>query len=588
MNKQVKKKIITTSNKKNFKNKFINLSLKNVSIIRSFTSICIISLLAIFIIGILSFLTIKDTHKNVGLMYTRCLERQMLLSSVNVHLNVLRNNIPNQLEYPKEAYRSVINKEVDGISVDLAKYKSLALTIEKDQIEELFSDLKDSCNAIVKIQNGLSLDNKTKDMYKDNFETNQYKFSNGIFLSVTQNKADAEKLFNEINKSYSNSIISFILVFVISIIVIFIIAAVVIKLLRKSIYSFNKILKSLAVGDFTVNIETNEKSEIGAMKIELSATINSIAVILKAIKDGGELTLKKAQVLAGVSKEMDCTMQEISGAVHEIAEGASAQSSELILIREIFSKLDNEIERIFLSIREVDENTKAVNNMAQSSNMELAELIETVNLISSSFDNASLKIKELEFKVSEINKITDVINGIAEETNLLSLNASIEAARSGEAGRGFAVVAEEIRKLAEGSRKSANEISALIKDISIETNNVVNSTDGVNKDLKGQINIIGNSVDNFKKIINSINFILPKIEQISFTVEEINKSKDKIVKSIKSTAGIAEKNSASSEEISASTQEVTISAENLANTAQVLADNSSILIKQVNNFKLKD
>lgn len=588
MNKQLKNEKIITSSKKNFRNKFLNLPLKNVTIIKSFTSICVISLFAIFIIGILSFLTIKDTHNNVDLMYTRCLERQMLLSSVNVHLNVVRNNIPNQLEYPKEAYRSVINKEIDGISADLLKYKSLALTSEKDQIEELFSSFKDICSEIIKIQNGVSLDNNTKSMYKDNFETNQYKFSNGIFLSVNQNKIDAEKLFNEINKSYSNSMISFAGVFVISIIVIFIIAAVVIKVLKKSIYSFNKILNSLAVGDFTVNIETNEKSEIGVMKKELSETINSIAVILKEIKDGGELTLKKAQVLAGVSKEMDCTMQEVSGAVHEIAEGASAQSSELIIISEIFAKLDEEIERIFLSIREVDANTKSVNNMAQSSNLELAELIETVNLISSSFDNASLKIKELEFKVSEINKITDVINGIAEETNLLSLNASIEAARSGEAGRGFAVVAEEIRKLADQSRKSANEINILIKDISIETNNVVNSTDGVNKDLKGQIDIIENSVDNFKKIINSINFILPKIEQISFTVEGINQSKDKIVKSIKSTAGIAEKNSASSEEIAASTQEVTISAESLANTAQLLADNSKVLIKQVNNFRLNE
>jgi methyl-accepting chemotaxis protein len=361
----------------------------------------------------------------------------------------------------------------------------------------------------------------------------------------------------------------------------------VIKILKKSIYSFNKILNTLAFGDFTIDIETNEKSEIGMMKKELAATINSIAVILKAIRDGGELTLKKAQLLAGVSKEMDSTMQEVAGAVNEIADGASVQSSELIVMGNVFSKLDDEIIRICSSIKDVDKNTKSVNIMAQGSNNELTELIETINTISSSFDSASEKIEYLGLKVSEINKITDVINGIAEETNLLSLNASIEAARSGEAGRGFAVVAEEIRKLAEQSRKSSDEINRLIKDISIETNNVVNTTHGVNKDLKEQIDIIENSVGNFKKIISSINGILPKIEEISFTAQEISKSKEEIVKSIKSTASIAEKNSASSEEIAASTQEVTISADSLANTAQLLADNSNVLIKQVNNFKLK-
>jgi methyl-accepting chemotaxis protein len=101
MNKQLKNKKIIINSSKTFKNKFLNLSFKNMTIIRSFTNICVISVLAIFIIGLLSFFTINDTHNNVRLMYTRCLERQMLLSSVNVHLNVLRNNIPNQLEYQR-------------------------------------------------------------------------------------------------------------------------------------------------------------------------------------------------------------------------------------------------------------------------------------------------------------------------------------------------------------------------------------------------------------------------------------------------------------------------------------------------------
>jgi methyl-accepting chemotaxis protein len=226
--------------------------------------------------------------------------------------------------------------------------------------------------------------------------------------------------------------------------------------------------------------------------------------------------------------------------------------------------------------------------MAQSSNAQLSALIETINIISNSFDNVSGKIQGLGIKISEINKITDVINSIAAQTNLLSLNASIEAARAGDAGRGFAIVAEEIRKLAEQSKSSSNDINRLIQDISKETSIVVSTTNGVNDDLKQQTNVIEVSVDNFKKIIEAINAILPQIEEINSTVEEINNEKDQIVKTIHSTASISEENSASSEEIAASTQEVTVSAENLANTAQLLADNYNNLIKQVNNFKLKE
>lgn len=409
-----------------------------------------------------------------------------------------------------------------------------------------------------------------------------------ISSAVTKNKADAEQLFNQIDNDYVKGIITLIVFFIISIILILLIATMVIKLLKKSISSFNSILDTLAVGDFTVKIESDEKSEIGLMKKELAATINSISYILKLIKDGSLLTLEKSKSLATVSKGMESTMQEVAAAIHSIAEGATIQSNELIVINDTFSKLDDEIVNIAASIKDVDENTESVNNMAQSSNTQLSDLIETINTISNSFDNVSGKIQGLGIKISEINKITDVINSIAEQTNLLSLNASIEAARAGEAGGGFSVVADEIRKLSEQSKSLSNDINRLIKDISKETSIVVSITNGVNDDLKQQTNVIEISVDNFKKIIKAINAILPQIEDINYTVEKINNEKDQIVETIHSTANISEENSASSEEIAASTQEVTISAENLANTAHLLADNSSNLIKQVNKFKLKE
>ncbi|EKQ50393.1 MULTISPECIES: methyl-accepting chemotaxis protein [unclassified Clostridium] len=571
---------------------FSILSTKNITIIRSFTVIMAISLLTTLVIGISSFVTINRTYSNLKLMYTSCLQREIIFSSINVHLNVLRENVSLHIEYPQDQYRNNINKEMDSIYEELNQFKSLEFSDDNNQMnkitDEQFLILKNRCDTIAQLKNTDPLNKDSKDKHKLNFQGDESNFSSAISAAVTKNKADAEKLFNQTKEAYVNGSIILVVLFIISIILIFLIATVVIKSLKKSIRSFNSILNTLAKGDFAVHIETDEKSEIGIMKKELASTVRSISKILKVIKDGSILTLEKSKSLAAISKEMDCTMHEVDVAIHGIADGASVQSNELMAINDTFSKLGDEIGSIVISIKDVEENTQSVNNKAQSSNIQLSHLIEAINTISNSFDNASGKIQGLGIKISKINKITHVIKSIAEQTNLLSLNASIEAARAGEAGKGFAVVANEIKKLAEQSKSSSDDINRLIQDISKETDTVVSTTNEVNEDLKQQINVIENSVHDFKEIIEAINTILPQMEEINNTVEEINDKKDKIVETIHSTASISEENSASSEEIAASTQEVTESTESLANTARLLEDNSNNLIKQVNNFKLKE
>ena len=579
-------------NKDFLKNVTLKLSIKNISIIRSFIVVISISLLTTFVIGISSFMTINNTYRNLKLLYSNCFQRELIFSSLNVHLNTLRENAYIQIKKPQDQYKNNIDNEINIIGEELNKFKSLEFSNDYNEInkmtDEQFRIFKDRCNTISQLKNTDVLNEDSKDRYQLNYQEDESKFSNSISTAITKNKHDADKLFTAIEKAYLDGIIILVVLFLISIILIFLTATMVIKSLKKSIKSFTGILDIMSMGDFTVNIETEEKSEIGIMKKNLASTVSSISHIFKEIKQGSLLTLEKAEVLSAVSKEMDGTMQQVATSIQGMAEGASIQSNELMMINDTFSKFGDEIANIVTSIKVVDENTKSVNNKAQGSNLQLSYLVKTINDISNSFENASRKIQGLGIKIVEINKITDVIKSIAEQTNLLSLNASIEAAKAGESGRGFAVVANEIKKLAEQSKSSSNDINRLIQDISKETGIVVSTTNGVNKELKQQISVIENSVQDFKKIIEAINDILPQIEEINSTVGEINNEKDKIVETIHSTAIISEENCAYSEEIASSTQEVTASAESLANTAQLLEYTSSNLIKQVNNFKLKE
>ncbi|MNW53190.1 Methyl-accepting chemotaxis protein McpC [compost metagenome] len=182
---------------------------------------------------------------------------------------------------------------------------------------------------------------------------------------------------------------------------------------------------------------------------------------------------------------------------------------------------------------------------------------------------------------------TRFISDISKQTNLLSLNASIEASRAGEAGRGFAVVASEIRNLADQSRTSSQDIDELLQEINQEMELVSDTTENTGKILAEQSAIVMTTMESISDIIRSIQLILPQIDGISSSVNELNEHKDKILLTVESTSAVSEENSASAEEISASTIELVGSYNEITKSIQEVEQVSKEMIQAVNRFKLE-
>ncbi|ACD53977.1 MULTISPECIES: methyl-accepting chemotaxis protein [Clostridium] len=360
--------------------------------------------------------------------------------------------------------------------------------------------------------------------------------------------------------------------------------------ISKPVVAINDIMGEIEQGDFTKEIDEKyikDESEIGSLCLSLKKTLNSIVSILSNIKGNSSKIDVQASGLAAISEEMTALTDNIVAAINDVAQGTTNQASDLTEISSDLNTFGTEITKVSEEVDNLNSLFDEIGKRSESSNEELKDLSEVITLLNTNFNSFSNSLGKMTGDIKQVNEMTNLINNISEQTNLLALNAAIEAARAGESGKGFAVVAEEIRKLAEMSKDSSNNIYNIIKNILQNTNVIVEQTDLINKDIKKQNEVVDKTIQAFNSISEGVEGVMPKIELVSTTFNSINEKKDDILNRVENISAISEEISATAEEISASSQELSSASEEVSSSAQSLSFSTNEMDENLKVFKIE-
>lgn len=355
--------------------------------------------------------------------------------------------------------------------------------------------------------------------------------------------------------------------------------------ITKSLVLLVEDMKKVGAGDFTVKSKIQSRDEIGQLAASLNAMIGDLGSLVKNVQTVSENVSLSADALAATAEETSASTEEVTRTVEEIAQGASDQASESekgsIMTSQLGEKFD-ELESSSYEMLKASEDVVTANQKG----LAVIEDLKQKNVKNNdSIRGIEGAISDLDAKAQSIGAILQTISNIAEQTNLLALNAAIEAARAGEAGKGFSVVAEEIRKLAEQSGRSTEEIRNIITAIQQESNNTVSiMTEVVSSNKERDLTVQEVSVS-FAEISNAIEIINKKINRITDYVVSMSKDKDEIVNVIGNISAVSEETAASSEEVTASMQQTASAVEEIARAAEDLNSLAEKLNEGVKRFK---
>lgn len=419
----------------------------------------------------------------------------------------------------------------------------------------------------------------------------------GYFMPVYQNGSDTDiigMVFVGTNKVEKNAVISRIMITIGAAVCVImaICAAFGIKMsssISKSIRTSIGVVEKVANGNLDVWVDDkllNRKDEIGALSKVTITLRDAMKTVIKDISTNANALLNAGTELKSVADTTNGTMEQVRSAVNMIVDNSSEQARNSQNTSENMKVMGMNITETSGEVELLDTNAASM----QKSSEKASETLEKLRAINSDVERIIEDVKKQTIRtnnsVQKIQEATSIISSIAEETNLLSLNASIEAARAGESGRGFAVVAGQIKKLAEQSNTSSQDIDDTARVLMEDSTKAVELMKQMQDIIMSQSESMTETQDVVENVLSEIESSMKSIELIKASTQKLEISRNQVVSAVDELSEIAQNNVEGTRKTYQETEEVADSFHHVSESAEQLREIAGLLANSIDYFKM--
>lgn len=335
-------------------------------------------------------------------------------------------------------------------------------------------------------------------------------------------------------------------------------------------------------------LNIKNKDELGILATGINTMTTNLRGMIETVSNSAEHVAATSEQLTASSEQTSTASDEITKAIQQISTGQEKQLLGMKEANHSVTEISSSLTAITENIKELNDLSIETSKVSLSGNEVITQSVEQMNQINKQNIMTNEAMLLLESKSHEIGEIINVITSIAAQTNLLALNAAIEAARAGEQGKGFAVVADEVRKLAEESGNAANNISTLIGEIQLHTQNTVQIVNEGKSVVETGIRYVANAGKTFDEIAADVDMINNKLSSVSTEIQEINANTEILVNEILKTKDVTDQSSRYTQQVVAAAEEQSATMIEMTFASRSLAEMSQELQNLVSNFKTNE